>query len=82
MNLTVESGQVFGFHGPNGAGKSTTIQLRLGMARPRPDRRRCAGSRAGMSRRRTGTSPMCPLSRPVAAADRPRDSTLLGAVWA
>lgn len=34
LNLTVKSGEVFGFIGPNGAGKSTTIRLLLGMLRP------------------------------------------------
>lgn len=32
LNLTVETGEVFGFLGPNGAGKSTTIDLLLGFA--------------------------------------------------
>jgi ABC-2 type transport system ATP-binding protein len=30
LDLTVESGEVFGFLGPNGAGKSTTIDVMLG----------------------------------------------------
>ena len=34
LDLTVESGEVFGFLGPNGAGKSTTIDLLLGFQRP------------------------------------------------
>jgi ABC-2 type transport system ATP-binding protein len=34
LNLSVESGEVFGFLGPNGAGKSTTIRLLMGMLRP------------------------------------------------
>ncbi|MBW3083955.1 putative ABC transporter ATP-binding protein YxlF [Austwickia sp. TVS 96-490-7B] len=34
LDLTVESGQVFGFLGSNGAGKTTTIRLLLGLARP------------------------------------------------
>jgi ABC-2 type transport system ATP-binding protein len=34
LDLTVHSGEVFGFLGPNGAGKSTTIRLLLGLARP------------------------------------------------
>ncbi|MCO8277640.1 ABC transporter ATP-binding protein [Actinoplanes sp. TRM 88003] len=33
LDLSVESGEVFGFLGPNGAGKSTTIRLLLGLAR-------------------------------------------------
>jgi ABC-2 type transport system ATP-binding protein len=34
VDLTVESGEVFGFLGPNGAGKSTTINIMLDFASP------------------------------------------------
>jgi ABC-2 type transport system ATP-binding protein len=34
LDLTVESGEVFGFLGPNGAGKSTTIDMLLDFVRP------------------------------------------------
>jgi ABC-2 type transport system ATP-binding protein len=34
LDLTVESGEVFGFLGPNGAGKSTTIDVLLDLVRP------------------------------------------------
>ncbi|ELY87222.1 ABC transporter ATP-binding protein [Natrialba taiwanensis] len=34
VDLTVESGEVFGFLGPNGAGKSTTINMLLDFVRP------------------------------------------------
>ncbi len=34
VDLTVETGQIFGFLGPNGAGKSTTIRLLLDLIRP------------------------------------------------
>jgi ABC-2 type transport system ATP-binding protein len=34
LDLTIESGEVFGYLGPNGAGKSTTIGLLLGLIRP------------------------------------------------
>jgi ABC-2 type transport system ATP-binding protein len=34
LDLTVESGQVFGFLGPNGAGKTTTIRVLLDFIRP------------------------------------------------
>ncbi|HEX6509607.1 MAG TPA: ABC transporter ATP-binding protein [Chloroflexota bacterium] len=34
LDLTVPSGEVFGFLGPNGAGKTTTIRLLMGMIRP------------------------------------------------
>jgi len=34
LDLTVATGQIFGFLGPNGAGKSTTIRLLLDLIRP------------------------------------------------
>jgi ABC-2 type transport system ATP-binding protein len=34
LNLTVRSGEFFGFLGPNGAGKSTTIKMMTGLLRP------------------------------------------------
>jgi ABC-2 type transport system ATP-binding protein len=34
LDLTVESGGVFGFLGPNGSGKTTTIRCLLGLGRP------------------------------------------------
>jgi ABC-2 type transport system ATP-binding protein len=34
LDMTVESGEVFGFLGPNGAGKSTTIDILLDHTRP------------------------------------------------
>jgi len=34
VNLSVETGEVFGFIGPNGAGKTTTIRVLLGIFRP------------------------------------------------
>ncbi len=34
IDLTVESGEVFGFLGPNGAGKSTTIDILLHYTHP------------------------------------------------
>jgi len=34
VDLTVESGDVYGYLGPNGAGKTTTIRLLLGIHRP------------------------------------------------
>lgn len=34
LDLTVQSGEIFGFLGPNGAGKSTTIRMLLDQLRP------------------------------------------------
>jgi ABC-2 type transport system ATP-binding protein len=34
LNLTIPSGQIFGFLGPNGAGKSTTIKMMTGIHAP------------------------------------------------
>jgi ABC-2 type transport system ATP-binding protein len=34
LDLTVDSGEVFGFLGPNGSGKTTTIRLLLGLLEP------------------------------------------------
>ncbi|MEP6988438.1 MAG: ABC transporter ATP-binding protein, partial [Chloroflexota bacterium] len=34
LNLTVQSGEIFGFLGPNGAGKTTTIRLLLDLIHP------------------------------------------------
>lgn len=34
LDLTIETGEVFGFLGPNGAGKSTTIKLVMGLICP------------------------------------------------
>lgn len=34
LNLTVNSGEIFGFLGPNGAGKTTTIKMMAGLLNP------------------------------------------------
>lgn len=34
LNLTVDSGELFGFLGPNGAGKTTTIRMMVGLLEP------------------------------------------------
>ena len=34
LNLTIESGDIFGFVGPNGAGKTSTIRMIAGLLQP------------------------------------------------
>src|SRR5215472_3097994 len=47
INLTVDSGQFFGFLGPNGAGKSTTIKMLTGLLAPTAGRIRLLGRDLG-----------------------------------
>lgn len=44
LELTVESGGVFGFLGPNGSGKTTTIRLLLGLVRADAGQMRILGT--------------------------------------
>jgi len=61
LDLTVQSGEVFGFLGPNGAGKSTTIDILLDHARPTAGEPRVLGMNAQDEtvavRERTGVLP-------------------------
>jgi ABC-2 type transport system ATP-binding protein len=59
LDLTVQSGEVFGFLGPNGAGKTTTVKVLLGLARPTRGTARIFGQPAGHpdARRRIGYLP-------------------------
>ena len=61
VDLTVESGEVFGFLGPNGAGKSTTINILLDFVRPTSGTARVLGMDAQDQslevRERTGVLP-------------------------
>ena len=43
LDITVNSGEVFGFLGPNGAGKTTTIRCLVGLLRPTSGRVRVLG---------------------------------------
>ncbi|WP_135821705.1 ABC transporter ATP-binding protein [Halostella litorea] len=61
IDLTVESGEVYGFLGPNGAGKSTTIDVILNYVRPTSGEVRVLGHDAVAEservRQRTGVLP-------------------------
>jgi len=43
LNLSVQSGEIFGFLGPNGAGKTTTIRMLCGLLLPSQGTARVAG---------------------------------------
>lgn len=43
LDLTVSSGEIFGFLGPNGAGKTTTVKMITGLLKPTAGRVRVAG---------------------------------------
>ncbi|MGD8813859.1 MAG: ABC transporter ATP-binding protein [Anaerolineales bacterium] len=43
INISVESGEIFGFLGPNGAGKTTTIRMLTGQLRPTSGRAEVMG---------------------------------------
>jgi ABC-2 type transport system ATP-binding protein len=43
LNMTVETGTIFGFLGPNGAGKTTTLRILTGLARATSGRANVAG---------------------------------------
>jgi ABC-2 type transport system ATP-binding protein len=47
LNLTVETGEIFGFLGPNGAGKTTTMRMLLGLIRPSSGTARVLGMDIG-----------------------------------
>ena len=60
IDLTVRSGEVFGFLGPNGAGKTTTVRMLCTLLPPTSGEARVAGldvvSEAGEVRRRIGVA--------------------------
>jgi len=55
LDLTVESGEIFGFLGPNGAGKTTTIKLAVGLLAP--DRGQVLVEGRGPAQARPGAAP-------------------------
>jgi ABC-2 type transport system ATP-binding protein len=62
LDLTIATGEVFGFLGPNGAGKSTTIKLVMGLLRPTSGTAQIMGMDASQaeSRRHVGYLPENP----------------------
>src|ERR1700759_2444631 len=62
LNLSVESGEVFGFLGPNGAGKTTTLKLLMQLVFPTSGDARLLDRPAGdlEARRRIGYLPENP----------------------
>ncbi len=50
LDLTVESGEIYGFLGPNGAGKSTTIGMLLDYLRRPTGRRRYSATTSTKNR--------------------------------
>jgi ABC-2 type transport system ATP-binding protein len=50
VDLTVRSGEVYGFLGPNGAGKTTTLRMVLGLIRPTAGSVRVLGRTPGPGR--------------------------------
>jgi len=53
LNLTVESGETFGYLGPNGAGKTTTLKILLGLVRPTSGKAWLLGQEVGYARVRS-----------------------------
>ncbi|TRZ91637.1 MAG: ATP-binding cassette domain-containing protein [Methanosarcinales archaeon] len=43
LNITIKSGELFGFIGPNGAGKTTTLQMFSGQIPPAAGKTECSG---------------------------------------
>jgi energy-coupling factor transporter ATP-binding protein EcfA2 len=69
VDLTVKSGEIFGYLGPNGAGKTSTVRGLLDLIGRRPAARRCSTSRRSGIRSRSivGSGPPESRSRPTRA---------------
>lgn len=83
MDLSVKSGQVFGFLGPNGAGKSTTIKLLTTLVPPSAGSLTVLGldalSRPLLVRRRIGVVLQQPSYEPTLTVERSLDK--YGMMW-
>ncbi|HET9126489.1 MAG TPA: ABC transporter ATP-binding protein [Propionibacteriaceae bacterium] len=69
VDLTVDSGSIYGFVGPNGAGKTTTLRVLLGLARADAGGVRVFGDDPAAMRRRIGFLPDVPGYYPWMRAD-------------
>ena len=67
VDLSVGTGEIFGFLGPNGAGKTTTLRMLATLLTPTSGRRRSPEPTSGASRRRCGADRVCAAGR----LDRP-----------
>ncbi|RPH25549.1 MAG: ABC transporter ATP-binding protein [Bacteroidales bacterium] len=60
LNLTINSGEIFGFLGPNGAGKSTSINMICGLLSPTSGEVLINGKRIDNSHSTSRTVGLCP----------------------
>lgn len=72
LDLTVRSGEVYGFLGPNGAGKTTTLRMLVGLIRPTSGSANVLGSAPGTpeSLARTGAMIETPAFYPFLSGEQ------------
>jgi len=84
LNLSVNSGEIFGFLGPNGAGKTTCIKLCMGFIRPTSGAVTMLGRKTADRRvlQRVATCRRTRSSTRTSPADRPCTSSAASSRWA